>query len=568
MGNKNSFNYPKVFQLNSIDIDWIEKTLSEMSLREKCAQMVMPWVLGDYLSNDSVEFERIEKLVKDDKVGGLIFFRGSILNEALIINKMQKLADIPLLIASDFERGLAMRLSDGLEYPYNMAVAATGDSRLSYLLGKNIAAECRALGVTQNYAPIADISNNPENPIINIRSFSEDKNIVSEFCSEFIKGTLEERVITTAKHFPGHGNTQIDSHQDLPKIKGTEKEITDNELFPFQSTINSGVHCIMVGHLDVPALDTTETPATLSKPILTGLLKEKMRFDGLIATDAMNMNAITNYYSVAEATLKAIEAGNDLILLPPDEDVAINSIFEAIKSGDIKIERINYSVRKILAAKRWLRLEQNQLADLDELTKIISQNSHIRLAREIAEKSITLVQNKRKIIPIDPAKSRRTVCITVTDEIETESDLLFQKLVEDKFENVKKIILNKKDRVKDYQIAYQIARQADLILLPSFVKVKAYQGTVNLSKRNTDFINKLLALSVPSVLISFGNPYLLSVFPKVRAYLCAYGDVPVSQTAMISAIVGENDITGKLPISIPNTKYKIGDGIQIKSIKN
>ncbi len=565
MGNINSISYPKVFNLSLSDKQWIEEKLSSLTLREKCAQMVMPWVLGEYVPDDSIEFARITRLVKDDKVGGLIFFKGNILNEAMLINKMQKLSDIPLLIASDFERGLAMRLTDAIEFPYNMAVAATGNPQYAYLMGKDIAVECKAIGVNQNYAPVADINNNPENPIINIRSYSEDKNIVSEFCDAFIKGAEEENILTTAKHFPGHGDTKTDSHQELPLIEGDSAELTDNELYPFKNSIQSGVHCIMIGHLNVPAFDTTKNlPATLSKPIITGLLQNKMGFDGLIATDAMNMNAVTKYYSVGEAAVKAVEAGNDLILMPPDEEIAINAIYNAVKSGAISEDRINYSVRKILAAKKWLKLNERHPTDLDGITKIINRKSHLRLAEEIAEKSITLVKNDKKIIPVDASKIHRAACITITDGIESESDLLFQKLAEDNFDYVNKIILNKKSRPKDYIRAYQIAKQSNFILLPSFVKVRAYQGTVKLSKRNTDFINKVIRLKSPTILISFGNPYLLTLFPKAKTYLCAYGDPPVSQQAMMKAILGEINITGKLPISIPNSNYKIGDGVQIE----
>ena len=206
--------YPPMFKLNDADKKWIETTLSQLSLREKCSQMIMPWMLGNYLSEQSTEYLRIEKLVKESKVGGLIFFKGDIMNEALLINKMQQLSDLPLLVASDFERGLAMRLTDAIEFPYNMALAATGDPDLAYKMGKAIADECRSLGVHQNYAPVADINNNSENPIINIRSFSEDVGMVTEFTEAFIKGTAEKKVLTTVKHFPGHGNTKIDSHQE------------------------------------------------------------------------------------------------------------------------------------------------------------------------------------------------------------------------------------------------------------------------------------------------------------------------------------------------------------------
>lgn len=564
----NEPNYPAVFPVNENDKNWIETTLSKMSIHDKCAQMIMPWVLGNYMNEDSDEFIRLKKLVKEDKVGGLIFFKGDIMDEAIAINKMQKFAKIPLLIASDFERGLAMRLRDAIEYPYNMAVAATNDPLLAYKMGRNVSIECRAIGVSQNYSPVADINNNPENPIINIRSYSESKSVVSEFCDNFIKGANSERVLTTAKHFPGHGDTRIDSHQEIPVISQTKDEIWNNELVPFISSINSGVKSIMVGHLSVPALDSTnDLPATLSKTIITNLLKDHLNFKGLVITDAMNMSAITKHYSVGEATVMAVKAGNDIILMPPDEDVALSSLVDAVNSGEIKISQIDESVRKILAAKRWLRLEEKRYSDLDKLTKIVNNKSHLRLAEEIAEKSITLVKNDKRLIPIEPERTKSVACITVTDGMESDSDLLFQKYVKGNFSNVRTFVLNKKSRTRDYQKALRIARESKIVFLPSIIYVKAYQGTVNLSKKNSNFIKEVLRHNSSAVLISFGNPYMLSAFPNAKTYLCSYGNPPVSQQAMLKAIIGEITVQGKLPITIPNTKYKIGDGIDIKRTK-
>ncbi len=556
--------YPPMFELSSSDMNWIETRLGKMSLREKCAQMIMPWVLGEFINEDSTEYRRIVSLVKDEQVGGLIFFNGDILNEAMIINKMQKLAKIPLLIASDFERGLGMRLKDGIKYPYNMALAAAGDKNLAYKMGRDLAVECRAIGVTQNYAPVADVNNNPDNPIINIRAYSENQNVVAEYCSEFIKGTTSERILTTAKHFPGHGNTRIDSHQDLPMINLKKPELNSTELVPFKKSIKAGVHSIMVGHLAVPALDSSGIPATLSKPIITGLLKKKLGFKGLVVTDAMNMSAVTKYYSAAEAAVKAIEAGVDLLLMPPDEQIAIGAIVSAVKTRRIKSSNIDESVRKILAAKAWLKINQNRYSILDTLTKTAGKKSHLKLAHEIAEKSITLVRNNINIIPVDPYKYEQIACISVSGGDDFIGDILFHKLTENNFRYVRHIALNDKSSKMDYDKAYQIARHSDLIFLPSFVKVKAYLGTIGLPKEKQNFINKVLKLKVPAIIISFGNPYLLSVFPSSKTYLCAYGDPFVSQKAMMKAILGELNIVGKLPVSIPLTEHKIGHGIQIK----
>ncbi len=560
-----AFKYPSVFPITGDDKIWIEQTLNGMSILEKCGQMVMPWALGNYIAEDSKEFTRLSSLVKDLKVGGIIFFRGDVMNEALIINKLQEIADVPLLIASDFERGLGMRLIDGLEFPYNMAVSATGRTEYSYKMARAISAECRALGVHQNYAPVADVNNNAENPIINIRAYSEDKNIVSEYSNAYIAGAAEERVLTTVKHFPGHGDTKIDSHQDLPVINIDRLNLAVNELVPFIEAIRAGVHSVMIGHLSVPAIEPEpRLPATLSKAIITDLLKGEMGFEGLIVTDAMNMSAITKYYSTAEATLLAIKAGVDILLMPPDEEVAVYAIKNAVENGEIDLNQIDNSVRKILAAKRWLRIDENKFSNIEELQKVIGRKAHYRLAADIAERSITLVRNDKNILPVDPKKIYRTACITITDGNDNDEIKIFQHEVDNNFGYVAKTTLTKRSRAKDYANALHIAKQSDIILVPTFVKVKAYQGTVSLSDEHTKFINSLLKLKSPVVLISFGNPYLLSLFPKAKIYLTAYGDPAVSQRAMVNAITGETGITGRLPISIPNTGHKIGEGILIE----
>jgi beta-glucosidase-like glycosyl hydrolase/CubicO group peptidase (beta-lactamase class C family) len=564
--NESVFNYPSVFPLTDDDKNWIEQTLNGMSVLEKCGQMIMPWALGNYISDDSKEFKRLSSLVRDLKVGGIIFFKGDIMNEALIINKLQDLANVSLLMASDFERGLGMRLTDGLEFPYNMAVAATGKPELSYKMARAVSAECRAMGVHQNYAPVADVNNNAENPIINIRAYSEDKDIVSEFSNAYIAGAAEEIVLTTVKHFPGHGDTKIDSHQDLPVINIDRLNLAANELVPFAEAIRAGVHSVMVGHLAVPAIEPEpRLPATLSKVIISDLLKGEMGFEGLVVTDAMNMSAITKYYSTAEATILAIKAGVDILLMPPDEEVAVYAIKSAVETGDIDIKQIDNSVRKILAAKRWLRITNNKFSNIEELNKVIGKKSHYRLAEEIAEKSITLVRDEKSILPLDPKKIYRTSCITLTDGSGSDGIMVFQNEVENNFGYVAKTVLTKRSRAIDYSNALQIAKQSDLILVPAFVKVKAYQGTVSLPDEHVKFINNLLKLKTPVVLISFGNPYLLSLFPKAKIYLTAYGDPAVSQRAMVNALIGENSITGRLPISIPNTEHKIGDGIIVEN---
>lgn len=375
--------YPSVFELTDDDKIWIENKLNEMSLTDKCAQMIIPAVYREDLDTSSTGYKRITALVKDKKIGGLILFQSGLIEQAMFLNQMQSLSDIPLLISSDYERGLGTRIDNATEFPHAMALGSTHNTSFAYEMGKAISKESRILGVHWNFAPVADINNNPLNPVINIRAFSEDKNEVSEFVKAFINGSKNTRILTSAKHFPGHGNTEIDSHYDLPRINGDADYLRSNELKPFQEAITAGVHSIMIGHLEVPSFDPTPgIPSTLSKPIITRLLKNEMGFDGLIITDAMNMEGVTKYFSSEDAVILAVTAGIDVILMPADAELAIKALDSAVLSGKISIERINEGVRKILAAKRWLKIESSRFSDIGSIQKSLAIEEHIQLSKK------------------------------------------------------------------------------------------------------------------------------------------------------------------------------------------
>ncbi|HEX2867097.1 MAG TPA: glycoside hydrolase family 3 N-terminal domain-containing protein [Ignavibacteriales bacterium] len=550
------------FDLKSADVRWIENTLNHMTLYEKCAQMVMPWVEAEFMNEDDPKYKRLVHLVQDLKVGGLIFFEGDVINQMLLTNKLQKLADVPLLVSADYERGVGMRLKDAVEFPYNMAIGAADDTELTYMMGKIVGQETRAIGVQQNYAPMVDINNNARNPIINIRSYSEDKDIIDRHMLAFMRGMEEENVLTTAKHFPGHGATDLDSHKDLPLLSQSRKSFEKNDLVPFEKAINAGVKSVMVGHLEVPAFEPRPgLPATLSKNIVTRLLKNQLGFQGLVVTDAMNMHGVTKHFKAGPAALKAVQAGNDIILFPPDEAKAISAIYNAVESGKLSEKRINYSVRKILAAKKWLHLDQNRYVDIDTVTRFLNKRSHIRLAQDIADKSITMVKNTGNLLPLDPAKYSTTACITLSD-LSAPAPYYFEQLVKEKFNNVRMVSLGRKSTGREFNEAMEAVRNSDLVLVPMFVRVRAYTGSIDMPEEEAKLVKALAELNKPVVFMSMGNPYILSDFPDVPNYLCSYGEPKVSQIAMLKALTGQINITGKLPISIPNTPYKVGDGIQ------
>jgi len=556
----NNGGYPSVFPLSETDKAWIEKRISGMSLREKCAQMIMAPVYRSYMDSLSTDYDSTVALVKDYKIGGLIMFQGELEKEINFIRKMQILSDIPLLIAADYERGLGSRMDDELEFPHSMALGATLDSRLGYELAAAIANDSWLIGVNQIFAPVADINNNPLNPVINTRSFSESKFTVSEFVSSFILGTKHSRVIATVKHFPGHGNTEIDSHTDLPMISGEKQELFENELYPFIQAVNNGVQSVMVGHLEVPAYDTL--PATLSTAIITNLLINTLKFDGLVVTDAMNMNAINNYnsFSPEEIIVLAVKAGNDIILIPPQPSIAINSIYNAVRNGEISEERIDRSIRKILSAKRWLKIGRKLKLSTQAIIDSINNSTNNELAKKIAEQSITLIKNDAGVIPLDLSKYKNISCVTVTDGIGDETATYFQQLFSRRLGDINSLLITNETKHRGFKSAISTIKSSDLILLPVFMEVQEQKGKENVRKEQFRFIKKALSLKTPVILISFKNPYLLASFPVTKTYLNTYSYTLASQEAILKALLGEINISGRLPVSIPDTKYHIGYG--------
>lgn len=549
-----------VFELEDDDIKWIDSTINAMPLFEKCAQIFMPAVFGRNLDTSSSEFRNTLELVRDYGIGGVVISSGGIDETALMINELQKNAKIPLLVSADFENGVGMRIIDANTFPHNMAIGSTNNSDYANETGKAIAIEASLLGVNINFAPVADINNNSENPVINLRSFSEDKNIVKDFCSAFVNGSKDGGIIATAKHFPGHGNTKIDSHKDLPIISGSKEYLYENELSPFIQLIDDGVQAIMIGHLSVPAFESKEKlPSSLSYNIITKLLKEELGFKGLIITDALDMKAVTNYYSDSEAVLNAFTAGNDILLMPPDIKSGIRALYDAVKSGRISEERLNESVRKILAAKRWLKLESKKITNLESLSERIKIKKHQDLAKEIAEKSVTIVKMDETIFPINPKSFSKVFVINLTNRKNSGEDF-FSSLIKEKFSVIDNVSLNSRSEISEYKSAFNSATNSDLIIIALYYSLRV-NGNGNdklISDSQVDLIKKYLKLNKKVIMISFENPYLLSFFPEAEDYICTFSDTKVSQQAALDLLIGSIQPNGKLPVSIPNTEFKIG----------
>jgi beta-glucosidase-like glycosyl hydrolase len=555
--------YRKSSDKNIFDLknEWTEQKLSSMTMREKIAQMIVTNSDGYAIDESSAEFQNIKDLILNEKIGGLIFFKGNSVQEADLINKFQSFSETPLLISADFERGTKMRLDDGSLFPSNMALGATRNPELAYLMGLQIAKECKAIGIGQNYAPVADVNNNSKNPIINVRSYGEDPELVSSMADNFIKGLQEGNIIATAKHFPGHGDTDIDSHNDLPVLNFSRDRLDQIELIPFKNAIKNNVMSVMIAHLSFPALDNEpNVPASLSKNIIDGLLINELKFNGLIVTDALNMAGVVKHFSAEEVAVRCVNAGVDLILMPQGVSISISAIEQAVNSGSVSEERINTSVRKILNAKYWLKLNENKLTDVSKVSSVVNSDEAKNISRRIADESLTLVKNNNNLVPFTNSASQSCLIISLNNGNEkANSDYFLSKFNENNkfsstsFYDLTGDIINSDEIIQD-------ADNYDIIIIPIYAKVKIKTGTVGLPDSQLALINSLASKGKKILVISFGNPYLIQGFPDVNSYICAYADAESSIDAGVDSFYGTIKFKGKLPVTI-SPEFKYGDGI-------
>ncbi|MEE9166412.1 MAG: glycoside hydrolase family 3 protein, partial [Candidatus Neomarinimicrobiota bacterium] len=411
--------------------------ISDLSLEEKVAQMFMTRYTGGFYTESSYVYQQVKRLVKEHGIGGIIPFFGSTHGTIENLNELQRLSRIPLLVAADYERGVGQQLDGATLFPTNMGLAATDSPELAYNQGMITAKEARAVGVHITFAPVMDVNSNPDNPIINFRAFGDSPEIVSRFGVEFIKGAQESGLIATAKHFPGHGDTGTDSHTTLPVIEKDNNTFESVDLVPFKAAIDAGVKMIMVGHIAVPSLDESGKPATLSNKLNGDLLRNKLGFEGIIVTDAMEMGGITESYWAGEAAIKTIETGTDMVLLPMDIDRAISAVTEAVRSGRISEDRIDASVKRILEAKRELGLWDQREVSLKSAQSILGQDKFLSAAGEVSRKSITLVSDKANLIPIQAESVKNPIHILIaTDEGMLPISRPFRSSISRIFENV------------------------------------------------------------------------------------------------------------------------------------
>lgn len=586
--------YPRAPSADALK--WADAELKKMTLEEKVGQLISVGINARFLNRASDEFKELSRQVKQNHVGGIILFRGPIYESVHLVNRMQQLARLPLLISADLESGSGMRFDDATNFPWNMALGATGNPDYARREGELTAREARALGVQQIFAPVADVNNNAGNPVINVRSFGEDPAEVARFVSAFVEGAQSAGVLATAKHFPGHGDTATDSHRGLPVINVGRDRLESIELVPFRAAIKSGVGAVMSAHIGLPQIDPTQVsplsrdsilrpayaeqevltenavlPGTLSPVVLGGLLKKDLGFDGIVVTDALDMSGLTIYFKQDEAAVRAVLAGADMLLKPGDPDAVARGLREAVRNGRVTESRIEQSARKILAAKYDLGIVARRMTPLEEIDDAVMSPEAIKLTDEVAEHAVTLVRDDARLLQrengtggLRPGSRVFNLAVTNGEDRLWIANPFVTQLARLGL-RAETVVLDSRSTEQEVRDALERAQKADVVVASMYGRVRS--GAVNsvgIPEQGARVLNALLEKKAPVVGISFGNPYLLQNFKSLQTYVVAYGDMPSLQRAAARALTGRADFTGRLPITLPGL-YPRGTGIQLKA---
>lgn len=539
---------------------WVDSVFASLTLDEKIGQLLMP---RGNTSGQGYNFDKLKKWVQDYKLGGLVFFAGQPTTQARIVNELQSMSKVPMLIGMDLEWGLAMRLDSTVRFPYQMTLGAMrGRESDVREMGIEIGRQCRRMGVHINYAPVVDVNNNPNNPVINFRSFGENKYDVASKALAYMQGMNSEHILTSAKHFPGHGDTGVDSHYDLPLISHDRKRLNDIELYPYRTLMNSGLSGVMTAHLSIPSLDSTKNLAsTLSKKIVTDLLRKDLKFQGLVFTDAMDMQGAVKYFPNGQANVKAILSGNDVLETFEDVPAAIAAIKAAIANKEISMDEIDFRVKRILMAKSWVGLDRYKPIQIENLIKDLNTVNSDVLNRQFAEASLTLVKNEENILPVKDLTKKIAVI-----SIDASQTTTFQKMAAN-YTTVDNFLIPSNAPDSTINSVIDKAKDYDLILVGvhlNNIRPAAKYGVTEANKKAV----KALVNTGKAVVTLFGNPYALDKFEeleKAKAIVMAYQLTNYMEDASAQAIFGAIPFIGKLPVTV-NEKYPLELSIQTKAI--
>jgi beta-glucosidase-like glycosyl hydrolase len=566
---------------------WVDTTLKKLTIDQMVGQLLMPRFAGVYTSSDSDIYDELVRLVQEAHVGGVIAFGGEepvpqvLLNPtygpivlgqplalASMLNRLQGIAPVPLLTAADFEWGVGMRIAGATKLPRAMAFGAAGDEQLAFEAGRLTAVEGRALGVHVDFAPVADVNNNARNPVINIRSFGEDPARVGVLASAFGRGLQQGGMLATLKHFPGHGDTAVDSHLGLPLIPHPRERLDQTELAPFRAGIAAGVSSVMVAHIELPALDKAPLPATFSHPVVTGLLRQQLGFDGLIYTDAMTMDAVTKMGTSGENAVKAILAGVDMVLDSPDTMDAFRRVKAAVDAGDIPRDRLQASVRRVLTAKARLGLHRTRAVSLDAAPAIVGTRRHAAVARQVSERSLTLIKDERQSVPLRLPAAASVLYLSVLDyprgwRIAAPSRAFIPAL-RARWADVQAIEVSDATTANELALIRAMAPRFDAIVAGVFVRASSGTNRLDLAAPVIGLLQDLGRASArrnqPFVSVFFGSPYVPMAVPDVPAMLLTYDFSDYAEESAVRALAGEIPIGGRLPIALPGM-FEIGHGL-------
>jgi beta-N-acetylhexosaminidase len=567
---------------------WVARTLKGLTPDEKVGQVLAGSFQSVYTSTDSAVFDELARQVRELHIGGFVVFGGSqpvpevLLNRAYgsvtlgqpfaaasLANRLQALAKVPLLNSADFETGAGFRIAGATAFPRAMAFGAAGDERLAYEAGRITGRESRALGVQLDFAPVVDVNNNPRNPVINTRSFGEEPALVGRLASAVVRGMQESGVIAVLKHFPGHGDTAVDSHLGLPAIAKSIGDLESLELVPFRMAIGAGAAGVMVAHMAMPAVEPTpDTPATLSRAIVGGVLRERLGFDRLVVTDAMDMAGVTKLHDPGEAAVRAFDAGNDIVLHSPDDFAAFDAMRAAVREGRITPARLDASVKRVLEAKARLGLHREKLVDLSALADVVGTRAHQAVADEVSRRSLTLVKDERNAVPLNVPRNASVLYLSVVDypsnwEIGAPSRTFLPEL-RTRWPNVTAVELSDQSTPAELSLVRASAPRYDAIIASVFVRAASASGRMDLAEPVARLLRDLAAMTaprdVPYVCVLFGNPYTAVTLAGVPAMLLTYDFYDRAERSAVRALAGEAPIGGRLPIALPGVAAR-GHGL-------
>jgi len=548
----------------SIEIEqsWAEKTLQELTLREKISQMLIYSMHLSFRNIENSQWQEIINLVETDGIGGIHLWSGNTGLSVTMLNELQRRSKVPILVDMDIEKGMKQRFPEGTEIPPLMALAASNYLTNAYDVGKIVANEGRSVGVHWNLSPVIDVNNNPDNPIINTRAFSDDPKTVTDFAIAYIKGLRAGGMLSTVKHFPGHGDTQTDSHRSLATIPSDSSRLWSIELAPYKDVIEAGVDAVMISHLIAPDFQpNSNTPATLSKFWIQDILRGKLGFTGAIVTDAMDMGGVANGFSDDYALIEAVKAGNDIIIQKHDYKNAIDIIENSVKSGIISEQRINESAMQMLKLKEKVGLNHSKITNFKTMQRSLGLKESFITTENVANQSVTIVKNENNLIPLNISNKSIKVVDVYGSKYNHNQSIATKELIKNRI-SIKSFVIDEIDSPKYLKTISDLINSDDVLIINVFARPSSYKGTIGLNNNQTNFIHDIIDRTKNIIIVSYGNPYLIRDFQNIPAYVCAWEYQANQQKAGINAVLGKGDFNGKLPIDIPEVA-KRGDGIHI-----